>query len=54
MSQTIEEKMIDNSGFKERLISHIEYLHGEYILENITMKEYREKIQTIDPSLPTF
>jgi hypothetical protein len=54
MSKTIESNMIDSSGFRERLISHIEYLHGEYILENITMKEYREKIQTIDPSLPTF
>ncbi len=54
MSQIINDNMVDNSGFKDRLISHIEYLHGEYILENITMEEYREKINTIDPSLPTF
>ena len=54
MSKTINERIIDNSGFKDRLIAHIEYLHGEYILENITMEEYKEKIKTIDPALPTF
>jgi hypothetical protein len=54
MSKIINEKMIDSSDFKERLISHIEYLHGEYILENITMEEYKEKIRHIDPSLPAF
>lgn len=54
MSKTIDEKLIDSSDFKERLISHIEYLHGEYILENITMEEYREKIDRVDPALPSF
>jgi len=54
MSQTIKENMIDNSDFKDRLIAHIEYLHGEYILENITMEEYKEKIETVDPALPAF
>ena len=54
MSKTINEKMVDSSDFKDRLISHIEYLHGEYILENITMEEYREKIKNLDPSLPNF
>jgi hypothetical protein len=54
MSKTIDEKLIDSSDFKKRLISHIEYLHGEYILENITMEEYREKINNINPALPSF
>lgn len=54
MSQTIDEKIVDDSDFKDRLISHLEYLHGEYILENITMSEYRERIKNLDPSLPAF
>jgi hypothetical protein len=54
MSNIITEKIIDDSDFKDRLISHLEYLHGEYILENITMSEYREKIKNLDPTLPAF
>ena len=54
MSKAIDKQIVDDSGFKERLISHLEYLHGEYILENITMEEYKQKIENLDPALPAF
>lgn len=54
MSETINRKVVDDSDFKDRLISNLEYLHGEYLSQNINIEEYREKIQNPDPSLPAF
>ncbi|NEW61340.1 hypothetical protein GSY74_08590 [Sulfurovum sp. bin170] len=54
MSKIIDTKVIDDGDFKYRLISNLEYLHGEYISQNIDIDKYREKIQNPDPSLPAF
>jgi len=50
----IESRIIDDDGFKQRLIDNIEYVQGRYLSGEITEEEFRDALYNPDPSLPSF
>ncbi len=54
ISKAINRRIIDDNGFKQKLIDYIEYIQGKYLSGEITRDEFREAIENPDPSLPSF
>jgi len=54
MSKFINNRVIDNGEFKQRLIEYMENIQGQYLSGDITQEEFREALENPDPNLPAY
>jgi len=54
MSKFINNRVIDNGEFKQKLIDYMENIQGQYLSGDITQEEFRKALENPDPNLPAY
>ena len=54
MSKFINNRVIDNGEFKQKLIDYMENIQGQYLSGDITQEEFRKALENPDPTLPAY
>ncbi len=54
MRMLIENNIIGDEAFKQRLIAYIENVHGAYLAQELSYDEFKRAVSYPDPKLPAF